>query len=216
METLFVAVHGWGFGPGFWRILEKEMPGRAFVRVDLGFSGRPSVPEIPSDRPVIGVGHSTGFPWLLRNREMLGDLRGLVSVNGFTRFTRCPGYPQGVHPRVLARMKSGMEEDPGAVLQGFQENSGLVAPVMNDSLGGLLPDRLQEGLDWIASWDERESLAALEIPVLALAARDDLVVTAAMSAASFETIDWAEEGGHVLPINRADWVAERIEAFSAC
>ena len=84
-----VLVHGWGFDSGVWDPLRALM-GNTVTRVhDLGFFGHPAeaLPESTAitGAPVVAVGHSLGFMWLLHHRPFAWD--ALVSVCGMPRFT---------------------------------------------------------------------------------------------------------------------------------
>ena len=113
---------------------------------------------------------------------------------------------------------------PEAVLDAFRQRSGWSpragisgpTPPMNS-------DRLLQGLMWLESWDHRAVLARWSGPLLALAARDDLIVPPKMAEACFSHLDlgseaglhWLEQGGHLLPLSRPGWCAARVLAFLA-
>lgn len=66
--------------------------------------------------------------------------------------------------------------------------------------------------------DQRAALAALPMPLLALAGTADPIATAPMTTAGFGAaieILWREHGGHLLPLTDTDWCARRIRAFLA-
>lgn len=175
--------------------------------VDLGFiSGGP---EAAKDWPdgAIGVGHSLGLLWLLRQASQGRRFRGLVSIQGFDRF--CPRVPEA---RVFG-MRRGLARDPATMLAAFWRGCGTGPFAPPNALNR---ERLDEGLGWLLDWDERAMLASLDCPVLALAARDDAIVPPPMSAAIFgaEKIAWSETGGHVLPLSRPDWCAKHVLDFA--
>ncbi|AKU92011.1 alpha/beta fold hydrolase [Vulgatibacter incomptus] len=206
-RPLVVLAHGWGFAPSFWAPMSAALRGVETVAVDLGFRGPPSLPELPADRPLVGVGHSLGFAWLLRERPW----DGLVAINGFPRFTRGEGFPEGVHPRLLDRMRSRLRERPAEVAGDFLRRCGVDDPEVHD----LAPDRLAEGLDWLAEWDLREALGAHHGALLALAGDADPIVPEAMSRASFPAgcLRVREEAGHLLPWSHPEWCASELDAF---
>lgn len=243
MKPALVLVHGWGFDPSIWEGIaaEEMLRSRDLLVIDLGFreaSGRwPARDEgLPADRPLVGVGHSLGFAWLLA-QERAWD--GLVSINGFPRFTSAPDFPQGVHPRVLARMQAKLARDVEGVTTDFLRRCGLEihgaaaalpgdAPSGDGTLipsspgiraggGRLVGESLAEGLEWLASWDWREKLGSYGGPLLALAGRDDPIVSAEASEAAFpaEALRWQEDGGHLLPLTHAASCAEALARFLA-
>jgi pimeloyl-[acyl-carrier protein] methyl ester esterase len=223
--TAFVFVHGWGFGPDFWRPLQELLGGTC---IDLGYGSAPSPLAGEGalrrlglsdegalrtvnwgSRPVIAVGHSFGFAWLLHHRLIHWD--GLVSINGFARFTSADGEPDGVSPRVLARMIARFKENPAGVHSEFLKRCGVAEPQSD----GLQPDALGADLDSLADWDERDRLRAEPAPVLALAGRRDPIVSPAQSEKTFRDVQWQDQAGHLLPHTHPRWCAERIFEFVA-
>jgi pimeloyl-[acyl-carrier protein] methyl ester esterase len=110
-------------------------------------------------------------------------------------------------------MRRELARDPARMLASFWRGCGTEPFAGPDSLNVA---RLDEGLGWLMEWDETATKAKLDCPVLALAARDDAIVPAAMSAAIWgeENIRWSEEGGHVLPLLRPEWCAEHVLDFA--
>jgi pimeloyl-[acyl-carrier protein] methyl ester esterase len=76
--------------------------------------------------------------------------------------------------------------------------------------------RLDEGLDWLIHWDARKAKQALECPVLAMAARDDAIVSPAMTEAVWQgtKLLWSPDGGHVLPLRHPRWCARHVREFA--
>ncbi|MEO5364199.1 MAG: hypothetical protein H7838_11340 [Magnetococcus sp. DMHC-8] len=209
---LLLLVHGWGLGPGLWHALRRALPDWPCLALDLGFFGRPRL-AVPTGQPVLAVGHSLGFLWLLHHLEQAPwrrDCVGLVSLAGFARFARAPDFPHGVAPRLLARMQQRLPDDTGGVLRDFCQQSGW--PHCPEQP---VPDAapLLHGLHWLATWDHRAALRAWDGPLHALAARDDRIVPPALTAACFapHQTHWLAHGGHLLPLSRptecARWLA---------
>jgi pimeloyl-[acyl-carrier protein] methyl ester esterase len=177
--------------------------------IDLGFikGGSPSVTAWPSD--AIAVGHSLGLLWLLHQAREEGraPFRALISIQGFDRF--CPH----IAPSRVAGMRRGLRRDPAQTLEAFWRGCGTepFAPP-----GTLNVGRLDQGLGWLMDWDETVTRAKLACPVLALAARDDAVVPAAMSEAIWgaDKIHWSDTGGHVLPLKHPEWCANHVLDFA--
>ncbi|MEO5349836.1 MAG: hypothetical protein H7836_09330 [Magnetococcus sp. YQC-3] len=123
---LLLLVHGWGLGPGVWRGVRRLLPGWRCHVLDLGFFGTPQL-QVPAGVPLLAVGHSLGFLWLLHHLERAEWRQacvGLVSIAGFSRFSRGDDFPSGVAPRVLARMRQRLPEDGSGVLQAFCRQGG--------------------------------------------------------------------------------------------
>lgn len=233
-KPTLLLVHGWGFDSGVWAPFLDALGAWPVVTIDLGFGGRAVDLETVPDR-VVAVGHSLGFLWLaevLDGREpetpppwprAMATVRerceAMVSINGFTRFSRSPEFRAGVAPRVLARMTARATEAPAALLRDFRAQCGLPDGV-EVGPGDPDPGRLSLGLTWLADWDVREEIAGWHPPRLALAAKDDGIVSPAHAGACFagacETrLAWSETGHHLLPLTRPDWCAEEIRRFVA-
>ncbi len=201
MKPLLVLLHGWGYDATFWRELIAALPDMECTVWDLGFYGLPSF--LPPERPAVAVGHSYGVLWLLRQRPFAW--RGLVSINGFSRFAAAPDLTEGVPMAQLDRLAASLEQDPLACLSGFRQRSGDTTPPPDG------PDvaRLLESLERLRQWDERPA-----IPDLALCGEADKVVPAPLSRALFpERITRWHAGGHLLPKQDPDWCAGQIRTW---
>ncbi len=206
-----VLVHGWGFDAKVWDPL-CDLLGDTVTRVhDLGFFGHPMTAHPDAGTPVIAVGHSLGFMWLLRQRPFPWD--ALVSICGMPRFVSATDYPLGVAPRLLERMAARMKREPQATVDDFRHRCGVgTAP---EGLDGL---RLNEGLDWLRQWDLRDHLAAETVPLLALGGEEDAVVPWALTEGIYggrpeTTLHCAPRGDHGLPQTQPQWCAEHLRAL---
>ncbi|MBF0371392.1 MAG: alpha/beta hydrolase [Magnetococcales bacterium] len=228
-QPLLLMVHGWGFGPGFWRPLSALLGPERCRLVDLGFSGRMQLPIDPHE-PFIGIGHSMGFLWLLRQLRASesaaeptltpANCLGLVSINGFSRFSRSRDFKAGISPRIIKQMQSRLSHDPQGVLGDFRQQSGLPPITRGMGLGGLQVGPLQAGLDGLANWDERERFNQWSGPWLGLAGQDDAIVPPALTRQSFgaqspSKLIWSQSGGHLLPLTRTAWCGEQLSGFLA-
>ena len=196
-----VLVHGWGFDTGFWTPRLEALPEFPSLSVELGSAER----SWPAG-PLVAVGHSLGFLWLLRKRPF--TWRALVAINGFPRFTEGNGFAPAVAARTLERMISQFERQPRKVVDDFIARCGGAPPETLDV------EQLRRGLGWLRDWDQRQALENEKAPVLALAGRSDPIVPEAMSAAAFDgvanvSLHW-RDGGHLLPRTDPVWCAERI------
>ena len=199
-------VHGWGFGPAFWSPLLEALGEVEAHQLDMGFFG-PQHLELPPG-PWLAVGHSLGALWLLREAlpQLEARLTGFVSLGGFPLFDVPPGPTRA--------MRRSLGRDTALVLKNFHQVCGLPESQYPDA-SGADPQRLAEGLDALLRWDERERLAALNAPLLALAAEDDAIAPPALSRASFpaERLVMLPDGGHAFPVTRPGICARHIRAF---
>jgi pimeloyl-[acyl-carrier protein] methyl ester esterase len=204
MKPFLLLVHGWGFDASFWAPLRLALEADAMAW-DLGYFGLPAQPPLPAGRPIMAVGHSFGLLWLLHHRPVAW--RALVSINGFSCFSRRETFPDGVAARSLDRMISQCALTPMKVVADFRMRCGGVAPPL------AVPDRVRllDGLQALATWDERPA------PVqLALCGRNDPLVSTAMSTASFpeDCVVW-HDGGHLLPQEDPAWCAAHLRQLVA-
>ena len=201
MKPLLVLMHGWGYDASFWQPMIEAMPDMECRAWDLGYFGAPSF--LPPERDAIAIGHSYGVLWLLRRRPFAW--KGLVSINGFSRFAQAPDLPQGVPLAQIDRLAASLEEDPPGCLTGFRQRCGDMIPPP----GTPNAQRLLDSLDHLRQWDERPSL-----PGLALCGEADKVVPAPLSRALFpDGLARRHAGGHLLPRQDPDWCAGEIRTW---
>lgn len=199
MTPRITLVHGWGYDASVWREVVPLLDGLDVEVADLGFFGRPSLPQACA-APRIAVGHSLGALWWLALTDL--PWRKLVAITGFPRFTAAPDFPHGVAPRVLERMRKRFATAPGDVLADFQAACGGQGPAMpSDSAP------LADGLARLAETDGRARLAERAQHIFALHAHDDAIVPAAMAEAAFGVLPPAQRiglsnGNHLLPLTR--------------
>ena len=212
MMPRITLVHGWGYDATLWREVRPLLAGLDVEVADLGFFGHPSLPA-PCAAPRIAVGHSLGTLWWLA----LSDLpwTRLVAVNGFPRFTAAADFAQGVAPRVLERMRKRFATAPAEVLADFQAACGAAGPALPNDGGPLA-----QGLAILAASDGRAGLAQRREAIFALAARNDAIVPAAMSADAFAALPtgrlrWIDDGGHLLPLSHTRECAALIREATA-
>ncbi|MFN3076545.1 MAG: alpha/beta fold hydrolase [Alphaproteobacteria bacterium] len=216
MKLCLAFVHGWGLDASFFDPLREYLPEVYSVTFDLGFHGQPSSPPLPDNVPVIAVGHSTGFLWLLHHRP--SRWKALVAVNGFSRFIEAADYRPAVAAKVLDRMIFRFTAAPRAVAAEFLGRCGLpTGPEFTETLDR---EACAAGLEWLRGWDERETLARDPSPLLALAGRNDPIVTPAMTEQCFDgrpgtRLCWHQGGGHLLPVTDPAWCARHLRDFLA-
>jgi pimeloyl-[acyl-carrier protein] methyl ester esterase len=188
---LILFVHGWGYDARFWDPLRNALGDRPSVALNLGYFGAAQT-AIPSDVTTL-AGHSLGFLWLLRQHSLRH--LPLFGFNPFPRFLESADYAPAIAPRVLERMKRRIAADPHGVLAEFWQRAGAVGPESSPD-----PVALTEGLDNLATWDERENLADRASSVRLIAGQEDAIVPPDMTRMAFRNfaVDWLP-GGHALP-----------------
>lgn len=193
-----VFVHGWGFDPSIWGGLRRVFAAWPSVEIDLGYFGKPML-ELP-EGPVLGIGHSFGAMWLLRNPP--AGLRGLVAINGFDRFA--------TQQRVMDRMVSRFGTSPHEVLSKFRERCGADAPPQD-----IDAERLGRDLAILRDEEERETARALGVPILSLQGSEDPILTTVSVKGAFWGVPDVKRKilsgeGHLLPLTAPDWCADLI------
>ncbi|MBF0358622.1 MAG: hypothetical protein HQL70_08435 [Magnetococcales bacterium] len=224
-QPRLLLVHGWGLAAGVWRPMLERSGNPPHYCVDFGFFGRGQL-DIPTDEPLIAVGHSLGFLWLLKHisdSPWGGRVQGLVSINGFSRFSHADDFPHGVNHCILRRMKNGMQRDPVKVLNDFRVLGG--GPpgdlIGADAKKRLDPLALAYGLAWLMEWDCREVISGWDKPFLAIANSDDKVVTPEITNDSFSQfpalqsspVQWMDRGGHLGLLTRPPAYGALVDKF---
>lgn len=198
-------VHGWGFGPWMWngmihrlRALTSPLDLQV-VSLDLGFFGAPTPPQ--NGHFDIAIGHSLGFLWLLENRLITSDR--LVSINGFTRFSRAADFPSGWSSRVVQRMRKQLAVNPESMLAEFM-NKSAVETEFREHTNWAAADiaKLDWGLEALINRDGREQWSQFEGPTRAIAGTLDEIVTPGQTRECFfaSDVQWLKSKSHCLPL----------------
>lgn len=219
---LLVLAHGWGFDAGFWAAMAAHLPADSHIAPDRGYFGASDFSAaLPTNRPLVAVGHSLGVMNLLWRDDV--QWSGFVAINGFARFASFRDeFPEGVKRPVVERMIKRFDQAPDEVLADFRARCGCTDPLPSIDGSG---DFLRDGLRSLRDMDGRERAGALGVPVLMLAAEDDPIVPPALTlsaASSFgpdTMLEWSAtrehgRGGHLLPVTRSRWCAGRVMEFS--
>lgn len=196
--------------------MSERLRGYPQVFFDAGYFGRPAAPVLAPDVRWVAVGHSLGFARALQAPPP-GGWTALVSIAGFSRFcAHVPGSP-GQPRRVVQRMLQALVQEPRTTLRDFLEQCKL-ADLLPRPDAALHTDRLTADLSWLLDMDASAPLAAVDVPVLALAARDDAIVSPPLTEWTFAQrpltrLEWWDEGGHALGHADADRCAPVITDF---
>ncbi|MEG3641152.1 alpha/beta fold hydrolase [Magnetococcus sp. PR-3] len=218
-------MHGWGLGRGVWRPMLHHFGGYPTLKADMGFfhpQGQASITQ--PEGAWIGVGHSMGSLWLLKSlmgeaetpemeaiAKVGNQCKGLIFINGFSRFHQGRDFPHGVGIRVIGRMRKQLPVDAAQVLKDFGSRSGM-PPMDLPSMAIPHPPQLDWGLEAISRWDGRDLLAQWDRPFKAIASREDAIVTPMMSEAMFtpQQLQWVEGASHLLPLTHGQQMAAAI------
>lgn len=198
-------VHGWGFGPWIWNGMMDRLTALMspldleVVPLELGFFGPPTPPQ--NGHFDVAVGHSLGFLWLLENRLITFDR--LVSINGFTRFSRADDFPTGWPGRVVQRMRKQLAVDAESMLAEFMSKSGVEAEFRKHTDWAAVDiAKLDWALEALINRDGREQWSQFEGPTRAIAGTLDEIVTPGQTRACFfeSDVQWLKSNSHCLPL----------------
>ncbi|MBI1300194.1 MAG: hypothetical protein GC137_00910 [Alphaproteobacteria bacterium] len=194
MQIVFV--HGWGMSPDIWRDVQNRFPDS--VALDLGFIGDLKQAEV--DQDAVFVTHSVGTVYALKHFK--SHIKGFIAINGFKSFKRF------ADEETLSAISNALGKDADLYMSQFWRRCGWKQRFE----GTLNKERLQEGLTWLAEWEEN---IADNIPVLALAGTKDRVAPLVDMKKEWSDTPMrvAEGGGHVLPLTHAEWCIQHIEQF---
>ena len=219
IQPTLLYVHGWAFDGSVWdalrEALREALPDLPHAVVQAGyFEGQSR--RLPTGfdprQPFIVIGHSYGVMYAVGRYLALPGCLGLVSINGFTRFSAADDFPGGVATRVLDRMLTRLATRTVDVVDDFRQRCGAAASTGVPRVAALSDDlRAMRDEDLRARLDARSSAHAF--PVLALASDDDAIVSADVTRACFPQPVCLPQGGHLLPLTAPAWCATHIQRF---
>ena len=216
--------HGWGLSGTFWAPLRAALPDYPHAVIDRGYFGGTSTTPWHLADQWVAIGHSKGWADALlypRQQKDAPTWRATISLCGFTHF--CARHPEdaGQARRVVERMVKVFGKAPHEVLSDFLTRCELQAfspsPEAEASAVWDLM-HLQSDLAALIDMDVSDWLQQHPLPHLALAAQDDVIVSPALSQATWGNapqteLVWHPTGGHALGYAHADWCALQIRRF---
>ena len=188
--TNIVFAHGWGFDKNLWVDTIETFNISNYYLLDFGYTGTKTIPRIDESSPIIGIGHSLGFAWLLKN---LKKPDCLVSISGFDCFYK-------IHPRQsIEKMRSNLKKNLAVQMKVFHKKAGSIFPTSPQ----YERQALTEGIENLLNWNLSKELESLTVPIFALASEDDKIVPPGHSKRMFHKFDFTvvKSGNHVIPKN---------------
>ncbi|MBT0654638.1 alpha/beta fold hydrolase [Geomobilimonas luticola] len=205
-----VLVHGWAASGAFWRFQEPLAESCRLVTVDLRGHGRSSSPasgyglaDLTDDiaalfdeldlTDAVLLGWSLGAQVALAAFPHLRQrLAGLVLIGGTPRFTLADGYDYGLPPAEPRGMGAGIRRDFQKTMGGFFRRMFAAGELSREQENRLareivIPGRLPEPrvalatLDILSTADLRDTLQAIDLPVLLIHGGADTICLPAAS-----------------------------------
>lgn len=167
-----VLCHGWGFAPNYWDILIPHLQPFPIIQWDLGYFFKQKI-TIPPPGNWFAIGHSLGFAKLL---DTPFPWKGLVSLSGYTQF--CEHDDPTYHS--ISKMQKNVLKNPKAVLHAFYKK----CKISYQASSNIQADILYQDLHRI---QQLSSPYNSSTPLLALASKNDPIVSWEMTQKSFPT-----------------------------
>lgn len=219
---LYIFAPGWSYGPELWRKVASYFPEEDSLCLDLRKGHKETIQEISvfierfHTRPIVGVGHSMGFLWLLEYGASF--ITHWVSINGFGCFGANETFPEGISPRYLMRMKRRLDDDSRKVIKDFRLKIGDHSSHDISMDTGKCVSGLREGLELLEKSDHRIYIINHMPHLLRIEGRNDPLLSENMQHASFNgqgELYQIENGGHVLPLTHPQKCLELMACFLA-
>jgi pimeloyl-[acyl-carrier protein] methyl ester esterase len=205
----FALCHGWSFDSRvltpLQEALKQRFPQAPCPVFDLGFTGKEQIPDLPQSIDWIAVGHSYGFAWMMRRPH---SWKAAISLNGFTRFCRQTGRPEGTPFRIVDAMLKRVADAPRETVEEFQRRCGM----QDTAHGNLDREHLLEHLALLRDLD----LPAPPCPTLALASVDDPIVPIELARICFgypHCILHETQGDHIRLLTAPQQYIDLIAGF---
>lgn len=206
-QLLFI--HGWGMNSTIWQTTIEKLQGVSCQTIDLGFV-KGGQTHLIENKPTIVITHSLGTLYFLKKivgKELSTEnIKALIVIAGFTDFTSFTPI------EAIRKMQEGLKANPAAQMALFWRRAGCKNFAPSEALN---PEKLIEGLEWLATWNTGVEAKILDCPKLILASKADKIVPA--SAIEEQWLDhkviWHETAAHCLHSSEPDWVAEKIKQF---
>jgi pimeloyl-[acyl-carrier protein] methyl ester esterase len=185
-----VFAHGWGFDKSIWHKTINKLNIDRPILLDFGYTGARQHLSLQNCNKVIGVGHSMGFMWLLKN---LKNPVSLISISGFDCFYSI------YNKEVIKNMRRNIRKNTGTQMKYFHRIAG--APYFSKNFFDSVA--LDEGLKNLGEWNLQEKLLKSQIPIFSLASSDDKIIPIEHSKRVFRNrgLNIISGCGHVPPLS---------------
>lgn len=222
-----IFIPGWGIHPIAYHTLTEALSEENGVSVlDYAFFSEPETFDFRaaaftnfdfSRGDLVLCCHSMGTLPALKYAAELKNIKALVLISPFAKFTQDDGY-EAQNPVKIDLMLRQLNKSPHKMLEAFYSS---MAPSHDFTLPvpeNLKVERLAAGLEFLKTTDCRKFLSLINIPVLILHGEKDLITEKPMAdylAGNLKKCDYriVPGAGHSLPLEKGRGCATAIEDF---
>jgi len=163
------------------------------------------------------IAHSMGSAIALKTATEISDIKALVLISPFARFTADLDY-LGQPPSSVEVMTKMITSRPETVLRSFYRDTFFPAKSNLNIPTQLNPLALMAGLKFLSNVDYRKLLDQIKIPVLIIQGESDQIVNPQIARYLQENLTNAEyievpKAGHALPLTDTDACKKAISDF---
>ncbi|QHI95012.1 biotin synthase [Aristophania vespae] len=203
-RPLLYFAHGWSYDQSFWQPVIKNLAEFSCHYEEAGYFGASPSCKLPQS-PYIAIGHSAGVMNLLKRD--LSRCVGLISFNGFARFSSDISYPEGITARVLERMMTKLSQNPEDVISSFRRLCGEDPPALPAHFN---QERLIAGLQHLIDEDARLSLLGWDKLLVNIVGSTDPLLPSQKGLQHPCSLQEIWQGGHLLPQTHSTRAARLI------
>jgi len=165
--------------------------------------------EILPQQELILTAHSLGTLPAMRAALKCPNVKGLLIISGFSKFTATKDYPFGKPEPGINMMQGMMGFSASMVLSRFYKEmtkpSDFRVPARDKTNNAIL----KEGLEYLKKWDLRSVLSEISVPTVIIHGTEDAIVDFKLAEFLHENIKGSilqkiEGAGHALPFTHSE------------
>lgn len=222
-----IFIPGWAIPPGAYETMTETISVNNSVSVvDYGFFSENAVFDFGKlsfkgfnfpEEDLVLCAHSMGTLLALKYAASLKNVKALVLISPFARFTQTDDY-SAQDPLKIDLMRRQLNKNPRKMLESFYSSLSPTADFRMDVPEYLNVELLAEGLEFLKTADFRNLLDAIDIPFLILYGEKDVITQKDMTDYLVKTLNKCDYrivpgAGHSLPIEKGRGCAVAIEDF---
>jgi pimeloyl-ACP methyl ester carboxylesterase len=167
------------------------------------------------------IAHSLGSLFALRASQIPENIKAIVLIGGFAKFTKIDDeYPDGKPESGIIMMKNMLNLSPQMVLNKFYAAMSDPEELTIKSSTKCNAGRLKSGLDSLKNYDNRSILNDIDIPILIIHGDSDQIVSLQLGEYLNKNlrnsqIQIIKDAGHALPFTHFNECNALINDFLA-